>query len=220
MFFSSVALKRGCLRCRKLAVVLYSGIVSLIVFREFSAQVVVSKGLPSIKLIFTCSNEKLVLEVLKFGRSLLVDKTSTSALAGREERVDAVSLSCVLDQDLLPGGEEFVGLSLRDSFLYVAAFEIVSVDGGARELLVFSDEAILVGLFHDVKGHLDQVVSGVGFDTAGILHETLVLLAVRLEEKTFASKAGHLGSGNLSLMLVDNARKLLVGTVLGFYSQG
>ena len=78
----------------------------------------------------------------------------------------------------------------------------------------------MVGLLHDVNGHLDQVVSGVGFDTAGSLHEILVLDAVRLEEKTFASKAGHLGSGDLSLMLVDNARKFLVGMVLGFYGKG
>ena len=178
-------------------------------------QIVVLEGFPSVVLVLSSCHEKLILQVLEFWGGLCVDETVLGA-SSTEEGVDVVAISLVLDQDLLPSGEEVLSILLRDSLFNVLLLE-VSVGGGARNLGVLEHEFLLVGLLDDVQGHLEQVVSGVGIDTPGSLHEALVLHRVRLVEETLTGETGLLSLDDLDFVLEDVLGQLLVGLLLGVF---
>ena len=68
-------------------------------------------------------------------------------------------------------------------------------------------------------GHLDEVVGGVGVDTARRLHQVLVLNGVRLVEKTFTGQSGHLRPGDEDLVLVDYFTELLISRIFCCFTQ-
>lgn len=63
------------------------------------------EGFPCVVLVFARRHEQLVLQVFKLRRSLRVDQTILGTSAA-EKGINVLAVRLVLDQNLLPSGEE------------------------------------------------------------------------------------------------------------------